>query len=113
MNKGFSPSSLSVSQRGVVEMAVCLQRELLYHRRPVSNDGRETGTAPGPDVDAAIVARAQAGEMQAFEELVRQYRNQVYALSFHFVKNREEAWDISQEVFIKAYRSLNQFRGDA
>ena len=94
-------------------MAVCLQQKLLYHKRPVSTDGRETAPAPEADVDAALVARAQAGDMQAFEDLVRQYRNQVYALSFHFVKNREEAWDISQEVFIKAYRSMNQFRGEA
>lgn len=57
--------------------------------------------------------RAQSGEMQAFEELVRSYRNDVFALSQYFVKNREEAWDISQEVFIKAFRSLKYFRGEA
>lgn len=63
--------------------------------------------------DEALVARAQTGDGAAFEELVRRYRNDVYGLSYHFLRNREEAWDVSQEVFIKAYRSLNRFRGDA
>lgn len=63
--------------------------------------------------DAALVARAQSGDDPAFEELVRRYRNDVFALSYHFLRNREEAWDISQEVFIKAYRSLRHFRGEA
>jgi RNA polymerase sigma-70 factor, ECF subfamily len=65
------------------------------------------------EVDAAIVARAQSGDYQAFEELVRRYRNEVFALAHHFVRNREDAWDLSQEVFIKAHRALKRFRGDA
>ncbi|MBI2423339.1 MAG: sigma-70 family RNA polymerase sigma factor [Candidatus Hydrogenedentes bacterium] len=63
--------------------------------------------------EARLVAWAQAGRMEAFEELVRRFRNEVYALAYHFLRNREEAWDTSQEVFIKAYRSLKQFRGEA
>lgn len=63
--------------------------------------------------DTPLVERARQGDMVAFEDLVRKYRNQVFALSFHFVHEREEAWDISQEVFIKAYRSIGGFRGDA
>lgn len=63
--------------------------------------------------DAALVAQAQEGDFLAFEELVRRYRNDVFGLSQHFVRNREEAWDISQEVFIKAHRALNRFRGDS
>ena len=63
--------------------------------------------------DDDLVAQARAGDVAAFEELVRRFRNDVYALSYHYVRNREEAWDISQEVFIKAYRSLAGFRGDA
>lgn len=77
---------------------------------------QSTPSLSGPSVaneDSPLVALAQRGDMAAFEALVRKYRNQVYALSFHFVRDREEAWDISQEVFIKAYRSLGGFRGDA
>ena len=63
--------------------------------------------------DAGIVSRVCAGDMAAFEELVRRYRNDVFSLSMHFVRSREDAWDISQEVFIKAHRSLAGFRGEA
>lgn len=73
----------------------------------------ETLTDPRHAEDSVLVAHAQAGDRYAFEELVRRYRNDVFSLSFHFVKNREEAWDISQEVFIKAYHSLDSFRGEA
>lgn len=63
--------------------------------------------------DAPLVKRAQAGDEQAFEQLVHNYRNQVYALSFHFLRNREAAWDAAQETFIKAHRALRRFRSDA
>jgi len=65
------------------------------------------------DVDARLVAQAQTGDFAAFEELVRTYRNDVYGLAYHFLRNREEAWDISQEVFIKTHRSLARFRGES
>jgi RNA polymerase sigma-70 factor (ECF subfamily) len=63
--------------------------------------------------DEQLVAAARTGNADAFEELVRRYRNDVYALSYHYTRNREEAWDISQEVFIKAWRALGGFRGEA
>ncbi len=65
------------------------------------------------DVDARLVAQAQTGDFAAFEVLVRTYRNDVYGLAYHFLRNREEAWDISQEVFIKTHRSLARFRGES
>ncbi|HRI86957.1 MAG TPA: sigma-70 family RNA polymerase sigma factor [Candidatus Hydrogenedentes bacterium] len=65
------------------------------------------------DADARLVNAARTGDFAAFEELVRRYRNDVYGLAYHFLRNREEAWDVSQEVFIKAHRSLARFRGDS
>ncbi len=61
----------------------------------------------------ALAQRAQAGAQDAFEALVRRYRNDVFAVAYHFVRNRETAWDVSQEVFIKAHRGLGKYRGDA
>lgn len=69
--------------------------------------------AGSPDSDAALVAAARAGEFAAFEALVRCYRNDVYRFAWHFVRNREDAWDLSQEVFVKVYQGLASFRGDA
>ena len=86
----------------------------IFYERVVVDENPQTRPAPvGTADDAALVARAQTGEPAAFEELVRRYRNDVYGLSYHFLRNREEAWDVSQEVFIKAFRSLGRFRGDS
>ena len=64
-------------------------------------------------VDAPLVARARDGSVEAFEELVRRYRNQVYALCYHFVHSREDAWDLAQETFVNAHRALPAFRGES
>lgn len=63
--------------------------------------------------DAALCGYARSGEYGAFEELVLRYRNDVYGLAYHYVRNREDAWDIAQEVFIKAHRAIKTFRGDS
>ncbi len=80
---------------------------------PTGEGADETASFPPTGAEAALVARAQAGDSLAFEELVRRYRNDVFALAYHFVRSREEAWDLSQEVFIKAHRALGRFRGDS
>ncbi len=63
--------------------------------------------------DGPLVARARNGSTDAFEELVRRYRNQVYALCYHFVHSREDAWDLAQETFVNAHRALPAFRGES
>lgn len=93
-------------------MGMSLALRLGYHSGAVTAiDADETSARA--DEDSALVARARAGAYEAFETLVRKYRNDVYALSYHYVRNREEAWDLSQEVFVKAHRGLKRFRGDA
>ena len=93
-------------------MGMPLAIRLGYHTGIVNDTLADHATARA-DEDAALVARARAGEYEAFETLVRKYRNDVYALSYHYVRNREEAWDLSQEVFVKVHRSLQRFRGDS
>lgn len=63
--------------------------------------------------DAELAGRAQTGDCEAFERLVRRYRNMVFALCFRLVGRREDAWDLSQDVFLKAYKGLKGFRGEA
>ena len=82
-------------------------------RAPEEEDEGIAPDAAGEEEDAALVRAAQAGDHQAFEGLVRRHRNDVFAVAFHFLRNREEAWDIAQEAFIKAHRALKRFRGDA
>ncbi len=79
-----------------------------------------TGAAPSaraaapPDDDAAIalVRRAQAGELAAFNTLVLRHQDAIYSLALRFLGNREGAEDAAQEAFIRAYRSIGSFRGD-
>jgi RNA polymerase sigma-70 factor (ECF subfamily) len=94
-------------------MDLALNFSLLCEAGPMDRDEGVGRTERTTVADAALVAQARAGDMAAFEELVRRYRNDVFALSYHFVRNREEAWDISQEVFIKAHRAMSTFRGDS
>ncbi len=58
-----------------------------------------------------LVKKSMEGDTQAFEKLVLQYQNKVYALSFRYMGNEEDAYDMSQEVFLKAFRSLKNFKG--
>ena len=63
--------------------------------------------------DRALVDAFLDGQQAAFSKLVRKYRKQVYAVAFRFTQNHEEADDLTQEVFVKAFQKLNTFRGDA
>lgn len=63
--------------------------------------------------DSQILQGIQNGDETAFRELVENYQDMVINVCNRFVHSREDALDISQEVFIKAYRSVDQFRGQA
>lgn len=63
--------------------------------------------------DQELVKRTIQGDGQAFDELVVNYQNKVYALAYRYMGNEDDAYDVSQETFIKAYRSLRSFKGEA
>ena len=60
-----------------------------------------------------ILARARRGDLHAFEELVRLYEKRVYAVALRSSGSPEDAADITQEVFLRAWRSIESFRGDS
>ena len=60
-----------------------------------------------------ILARARRGELPAFEELVRRHEKRVYAVALRSSGSPEDAEDITQEVFLRAWRSIEEFRGDS
>lgn len=60
-----------------------------------------------------IIERVRNGELAAFEELVVKYERRVYCYAFRFMGNNEDAHDLAQEVFLRAYRALPHFRGEA
>jgi RNA polymerase sigma-70 factor (ECF subfamily) len=66
-----------------------------------------------PDSDGSLVARFQGGDESAFDELVARHRKAVYRLAHRLLGCHEDADDLSQEAFIRAYRGLPGFRGEA
>ena len=63
------------------------------------------------DSDAILVERALDNDLAAFEQLVARYQNKITAFAARMLNDRDEAEDVAQEAFIKAYRSLEGFRG--
>lgn len=91
------------------------------HTTTISEPQEQAGTAlpvtalpivePHPDI--ALVERSKAGDTAAFEVLVRQYDRQIYRTALHITQNREDAEDITQDVFFKAFQKLEQFQGNS
>lgn len=71
-------------------------------------------TAAEADVpEPELVKRAQAGDTGAFDELVSRARARVYGMIYNMVHNEQDAWDLAQESFLKAWKSIGRFRGQA
>src|SRR6266849_2317855 len=69
---------------------------------PAANDASE---------DQQLVKRAQLGHLEAYDELIRRYQERIYATIYHMTSNHEDANDLAQETFIKAFRALKSFKG--
>jgi RNA polymerase sigma-70 factor, ECF subfamily len=63
--------------------------------------------------ESALVEKARAGDAQAFTELVNHYERKIYRLAKHITQNDEDAEDVLQEAFLKAYEHLDGFKGDS
>jgi len=61
--------------------------------------------------DNELISKVLRGDQQAYAGLVNRYQNYVFTLALRFTKNREDAEEVSQDIFIKAYRALADFRG--
>lgn len=63
--------------------------------------------------DLVLVNRARKEDSGAYDELIRRYQERIYATVYHMTSNHEDANDLTQETFIKAYRALHSFKGDS
>ncbi len=70
----------------------------------------ESGRLP---TDEELIARTLAGEDEAFAELVSRHKDLVYTIALRVVGDEDEADDVAQEAFVRAYRALGRFRGDS
>src|SRR5580698_1702720 len=64
-----------------------------------------------PVAEDILVGRAQQGDLEAYDELVRRYQERIYATVYHMTSNHEDANDLVQDSFIKAFQALRSFKG--
>ncbi|MBV9107171.1 MAG: sigma-70 family RNA polymerase sigma factor [Verrucomicrobia bacterium] len=74
--------------------------------------GHSPNDAVGPD-DRVLVQRCQAGDSGAFNELVIRYRSKAFMLVYGMVQNEQDAWDLAQEGFLKAWKSIHRFKAQS
>jgi RNA polymerase sigma-70 factor (ECF subfamily) len=58
-----------------------------------------------------LVKQCQTGNTEAFDQLVTRYRTRVFAMIYNMVHNEQDAWDLAQDSFVKAWKSIRRFRG--
>jgi RNA polymerase sigma factor (sigma-70 family) len=76
---------------------------------PVTSTG--DAPAPAPVDEEVLVKRARRGDLTAYDDLVRRYQERIYGTIYHMTSNHEDANDLAQESFIKAYHALKSFKG--
>jgi len=71
-------------------------------------------TAAQADVtESELIRQAQNGQTGAFDELVGRFRNRVFGMIYNMVHNEQDAWDLAQDSFVKAWKSIGRFRGQS
>lgn len=81
--------------------------------KPVTPPAAATAASGGAEEDIQLVHGARRGDLRAYDKLMRRYQERIYATIYHMTGNHEDANDLAQETFIKAYQALKSFKGDA
>lgn len=77
------------------------------------NATNDSAVFDNADFDAAIIERVKAGDVHAFGVLTKKYRERIFSVIYNMLSNREDAMDLTQDVFIKALTSIKSFKGDS
>src|SRR5678815_1781348 len=81
-------------------------------RKAIKEPERNEAPAPLPaPAEEELVNRARQGDLAAYDDLIRRYQERVYATVYHMTANHEDANDLAQEAFIKAFHALKSFKG--
>ena len=78
---------------------------------PASASETDRPATPAVTEEFALVRNAQRGDLAAYDELVRRYQERIYATIYHMTSNHEDANDLAQDTFIKAFQALKSFKG--
>jgi RNA polymerase sigma-70 factor (ECF subfamily) len=79
--------------------------------KPLNEPSGGLSPAPVPVEEMDLVRRARKGDLVAYDDLVRRYQERIYATVYHMTSNHEDANDLAQEAFIKAFHALRSFKG--
>lgn len=77
--------------------------------QPLGANG--SSESDGEVTEETLVRRAKRGDLQAYDELIKRYQQRIYATIYHMTSNHEDANDLAQESFIKAFQALGSFKG--
>ncbi|MGN6642838.1 MAG: sigma-70 family RNA polymerase sigma factor, partial [Verrucomicrobiota bacterium] len=80
-------------------------------REAVAPEAAVTPASTSNSDESIFVERARQGDLKAYDELVQRYQQRIYATVYHMTSNHEDANDLAQEAFIKAYQALKSFKG--
>src|SRR5437016_9257752 len=80
-------------------------------RRKAPAQEQQAETAPAKVQETVLVERARKGDLAAYDDLVKRYQERIYATIYHMTSNHEDANDLAQEAFIKAFQALKTFKG--
>src|SRR5260221_9329763 len=72
---------------------------------------RTESESPAREHESELVARACRGDLAAYDELIKRYQERIYATIYHMTSNHEDANDLAQEAFLKAFQALKSFKG--
>jgi RNA polymerase sigma-70 factor (ECF subfamily) len=93
--------------------ALSLSSRIALQRQAASGRSHGAGLPMTAADDAALVRQCLAGDTTAFDVLVERHRRQVYQVCYRFVNNHEDASDLAQDAFVRAYRALHTFKGNS
>lgn len=108
-----SLKSPTPTRRLILSERLDAEETLLPAERSKSNDKRSETAVQELDSDWELVTKCRAGHRQAFNLLVLRHKDRLYTLALHLLRDCNEAEDVAQETFVRAYERLGEFRGDA
>lgn len=85
----------------------------MNQRRARLKDDAEVAAAQADVSELELVQQAQGGDTAAFDELVSRFRTRVYGMIYNMVHSEQDAWDLAQDSFLKAWKSIARFRGQS
>jgi RNA polymerase sigma factor (sigma-70 family) len=86
---------------------------MIRTEEPIVEATPNQAPVPVPMEDLELVRRSQQGDLNCYDELIRRYQERIYATIYHMTSNHEDANDLAQETFIKAFQALKSFKGDS